>query len=261
MTPTDKYTFVGAPFGRIPSDITAVKVSVVFTWDLPRAYQLADMWSKIAPVEIGGPATDMRGEDFTPGMFIKPGGVFTSRGCDNHCPHCWAWMREGKLREIPICDGWNVLDDNLLNCSDKHIRGVFEMLRRQNERAIFTGGLEAARLQDWHIDEMLRTRIDRMYFAYDTPDDYEPLVIAGRKLSEAGYTRSHHLYAYVLIGSPGDTFDAAETRLLQTWDAGFMPYAMLFRDKRGFVLPRWQRFQRRWVRPAIVRSRMAGRAA
>ncbi|MEN6581668.1 MAG: hypothetical protein ABFD54_04405 [Armatimonadota bacterium] len=258
LTPTDKYAFIGGPTEWIPSDITEVMISVAFTWDMSRAEQLAKLWGSIAPVKIGGPATGMRGEEFTPGMFLKPGCVITSRGCDNRCPHCSVWAREGNLRELPITDGWNVLDDNLLNCSPDHISDVFSMLRKQKERVVFTGGLEPARLQDWHIDEMAKTRIDRMYFAYDTPDDYEPLVIAGRKLLEAGYTQSHHLYAYVLIGMPGDTFDAAKKRLLQTWDAGFVPYAMLFRDERGFQQPSWEKFQRRWLRPMIIRRCMAG---
>lgn len=256
LTPIDKYAFVGAPTAEIPNDITEVRVSVAFTWDIPRAEQLAKLWGSIAPVAIGGPATGMRGEDFTPGLYLKPGCVITSRGCSNRCPHCSVWRREGGLRELPITEGWNVLDDNLLNCSEEHIKAVFEMLRRQPERAVFTGGLEAARLQDWHIDEMSRTRIDRMYFAYDTPDDLEPLIDAGKRLQSAGYTRSHHLYAYVLIGYPDDTMQDAQVRLRQTWNAGFMPYAMLYRDKQGFQSPTWERFQRRWLRPAIVRSRM-----
>lgn len=34
--------------------------------------------------------------------------------------------------------------------------------------------------------------------------------------------------------------------------AGFMPYAMLYRDERGKVDRDWARFQREWLRPAIV---------
>lgn len=45
--------------------------------------------------------------------------------------------------ELPITDGYNVLDDNLLACSEKHIHDVFDMLKRQKEKPIFTGGIEA----------------------------------------------------------------------------------------------------------------------
>lgn len=58
---------------------------------------------------------------------------------------CAVPKREGgQLRELPIADGWNVLDDNLLACSPEHIDEVFTMLARQPQRPHFTGGLEAA---------------------------------------------------------------------------------------------------------------------
>ena len=63
-----------------------------------------------------------------------------------------------------------------------------------------------------------------MFFAYDTPDDYEPLIAAGRLLRSEGVTQtSHRAACYVLIGYPGDTMDAAEKRLLDTYRAGFGP--------------------------------------
>jgi len=93
----------------------------------------------------------------------------------------------GPLHELPITEGYNVLDDNLLACSEGHIRAVFDMLKRQPERAMLTGGLEAAQLcrKPWVVDLLREARVERMYFAYDTPDDYEPLVQAG-KLLRAG---------------------------------------------------------------------------
>ena len=97
-----------------------------------------------------------------------------------------------------------------------------------------------------------------MYFAYDTPDDYEPLVEAGRMLQEAGFNpRGHVLSCYCLVGYKGDTFEAATERMEQTIRAGFMPYAMLYRDQSGKVDTDWRRFQREWLRPALV-SHMFG---
>jgi hypothetical protein len=162
--------------------------------------------------------------------------------------------REGKLRELPITDGYNVLDDNLLACSEQHIRAVFEMLKRQKKRAIFTGGLEAKRLKPWHADLLREARAERMYFAYDTPDDYEPLVVAGKMLAEAGV---RCLHAYVLVGYTGDTFSAAEKRLRDTWAAGFFPFAMLYKTD-GEAPQEWKRFQREWARPQIVRANLRG---
>jgi len=245
-----------------------VHVSVAFTWDLPEGERLANAWTATGlPVSIGGPAFDYPGGEFIPGRYLKPGYVITSRGCPNHCWFCDAWRREGTTRELPISDGWNVLDDNILACSEAHVRSVFAMLKRQPQRVEFTGGLEAARLQPWHVELLVDLKPAQFFFAYDTPDDYEPLVEAGRMLREAGFiTRTggirHSCRCYVLCGwdreSHRDTFDAATTRLEATIRAGFMPMAMAWRDPvTGRHLPGWGRFQRAWARPAMMSSRLA----
>ena len=159
------------------------------------------------------------------------------------------------MRELPIRDGWNVLDDNLLACSEEHIRDVFAMLKRQPERVEFTGGLEAARLADWHVDLLADLKPKQMFFAYDTPDDYAPLVEAGKKLHRAWPHHGHAFRCYVLIGHHRDTFDAAEARLQQTIAAGFMPMAMLYRDETIHHAPGWRKFQRQWARPAMIAAR------
>jgi len=234
-------------------DADEVHVSVAFTWDIAEAERLADAWTVTGlPVKIGGPAFNQPGGDFEPGLYLKDGYTITSRGCPNRCWFCAVPKREGGLRELRIVDGWNVLDDNILACSEDHIRAVFAMLKRQPRKATFTGGLEAKRLKEWHVDLLVDLKPSRMYFAYDTPDDLEPLQRAGAMLSDAGLRGSHSVCAYVLIGYPGDTMDAAETRMRGAWDAGFFPFAMLYRDRRGDVRNDWRRFQRKWTRPEIV---------
>jgi hypothetical protein len=252
-TPDDALAFTGGP-GLFPPTVDAVHISVAFTYDMPRAEWLAKQWEGIAPVSIGGPATNTPGGDFEPGMYLRPGYVITSRGCPNRCPHCSVPKREGfTIREVPIRDGWNVLDDNLLACSEPHIRAVFAMLKRQDRKAEFTGGLEAARLQGWHVDLLADLRPKQIFLAYDTPDDWEPLVIAAAKLHEAGFSAaSKRIRAYVLIGQPKDAMDAAESRLRAVVKLGITPMAMLFRDKSGKTDRQWRKFQRAWARPAMI---------
>ncbi len=238
-------------------DIDEVHVSVAFTDDKPKAEDMAYQWDMVGvPVKVGGPAYDDPAGEFTPGMYLKRGYTITSRGCNNKCWFCMASKREGPLRELDIKDGWDILDNNLLQCSERHIRAVFEMLKRQPHRPKFTGGLEAKELRPWHCDLLREARAERMYFAYDTPDDYEPLIQAGRMLMDAGISpQSHVMACYNLIGYQGDTFDRAQKRLEQTIQAGFMPYAMLYRDSHGQVDREWSRFQREWLRPAIVSTK------
>lgn len=230
-----------------------VHVSCTFTWDKPKAERLAESWSRYYPTTLGGPAYDAIGGEFEPGRYLRRGYTITSRGCNNRCWFCYVWKRDGNLRELEIKDGWNVLDDNLLACSDRHFENVVAMLRRQTKRAEFTGGLEAAKLRDFHVNLLADLKPKQMFFAYDTPDDREPLIVAGEKLLCAGFTRaSHCLRCYVLVGFPGDTFSDAGLRLTECLTAGFTPMAMLYRGDDGKTIVEWRQFQRVWARPAII---------
>ena len=192
-TPDDALAFTTPPPKDLLAlpDIDEVHISVTFTYDMQKAEQLAETWAKTGlPVRMGGAAMGEPGGEFMPGMYLKRGYVITSRGCNNSCWFCSAWKREGGLRELEIKDGFNILDDNLLACSEKHIREVFEMLKQQPETPVFTGGLEARLLKSWHVDLLRTVKPKRMYFAYDTPDDYEPLIQAGQLLREGGITKT-----------------------------------------------------------------------
>lgn len=255
-TPCDEYTFYAEP-GLFLPEIDEVHISVTFTYDLPKADQLEKLWRNVAPVNIGGPALgeEYKLGEFIPGMYVKPGYVITSRGCPNAgTGKCWFCSEPKGPIELEIKEGNNVLDPNLLACSDAHVKKVFEMLKIQKYgKPMFTGGLDAERLKDWHVEELFKLKPKEMFFAYDTPDDYEPLLEAGKKLLQAGFTTaSHTLRCYVLIGWPKDTFEQAEQRLMDTINAGFVPMAMLYRDKQGKVSKEWKRFQRFWARPATV---------
>jgi hypothetical protein len=255
-TPVDDYAFVGEPPLFMPEDIDEAHVSVAFTWDLPEAERLARAWSRVAPVKVGGPATGMRGEEFVPGRYVKPGYVVTSRGCPNACFFCSVPQREGRVvRELPVVQGHNVLDDNLLACSALHFERVTAMLAEQKERALFTGGLEAKRLSRMHVAALKGLRPKRMFFAYDTPDDLPPLENAMGLFREAGYGSRNNLHCYVLVGYPGDTMLAAEARLNTVVRLGMCPMAMLYRDATGKTMPEWRRFQRAWARPAAIFGR------
>jgi hypothetical protein len=248
-TPDDPLAFYGLPNGK-EIDVDEVHVSVVFEYDIPSGEFLAKQWERAGyKVKVGGPAYNKGGDGFIPGMYMKHGFVITSRGCPNSCWFC----KVPDLKELEIKDGWIVQDDNLLACSDEHIKAVFEMLKRQPQRPSFPGGLEAKRFKWWHVELLLQVKPKEMFFAYDTDDDYEPLLIAGRMLDVAGITlKSRKRFAYVLIGYPGDTFTKAEKRLVDTLKAGFIPFAMQYRDESGFKDPEWGRFQRSWARPAAI---------
>lgn len=265
-SPTDALAYFGPP--DLFAEADAIHVSVAFTWDIPRAEELAEQWRHVAPVTVGGPAFEKNEAlyplAFEPGRYVKTGYLFTSRGCPRRCWFCSVWKRIGTATPIPFAEGWNVLDDNLLACPEEHVRSVFAMLARQKRRVEFTGGLEALSLQDYQVELLasLRPR-PNMFFAYDPQDAFETLESAARRLLAAGFTReSHRLRAYVLIGYPRDTFALAEKRLSDMCAIGFTPMAMLWRPERPAEMryapgPEWRAFQRRWARPAIIHARSA----
>jgi hypothetical protein len=136
--------------------------------------------------------------------------------------------------------GWNVADNNLLACSRDHIEAVFDMLEQQARRPEFTGGLEAARLEGWHVDAFLRLKPTTIWFAYDTPDDWEPLVTAAKALADAGLMGGkHRACCYVLAGwnrlGRQDTIEAADERIRAVVQLGFFPQAMLMDDGRDWI--------------------------
>ena len=149
-----------------------------------------------------------------------------------------------------------MLDDNLLACSENHIRSVFAMLKRQPERAQFTGGLEAKILKDWHIDLLADLKPQRVFFAYDTEDDYEPLVVTAEKIFRAGFLSkaSNNVRAFVLMGFRGDTFADAKRRCMAVLETGMFPMAMVWRGKDGTRDPEWVKFAWPWSRPASINA-------
>jgi hypothetical protein len=258
-TPDDDLAFVGPP--TLFAEADEVHVSVSFTWDKPEAERLAEQWRYVAPVKIGGVAYGDTSTEFIPGRYIKPGYTITSRGCPRRCWFCSVWRKWPTPVEMPIHPGWNVLDDNLLACSRPHVESVFAMLRQQNRRVEFTGGLEALSLEDYQVGLLadLRPR-PSMFWAYDPGDEFETLESAARRMLAAGFTReSHRLRVYVMMGYPKDTFDLAEKRLRQMLGIGLTPMAMLWRPERPAEMkyapaPEWRAFQRRWARPAIIHA-------
>lgn len=256
-TPTDNEVRVGWPMFWDRGEGEDVLISCTFSWDKKRCESLAKQWS-IAGFnpKIGGPAYGDPGGEFVPGRFVKEGTVITSRGCDNDCWFCSVPGREGRIRELEIKDGHNVLDNNLLQCSEKHIRAVFAMLDRQVLAAKFTGGLEAAILKDWHIhliDGLIR-KPKVLYFAYDKPKDRDPLVQAAKWMRSIGFNHQR-VGCYVLVGYPKDTIEEAFRRLCFCIDLDMQPFAMLYNGHESTTSTEWKELQNIYTRPARCKRR------
>ena len=256
-TPNDDLVFIGEPpiIGK-PSKEYPVFVSCTFTWDMKESERLYRSWSAEYPnVFLGGPAFGDVGDSFTPGQFIKPGVVITSRGCPKNCPWCFVPEREGGIKELPITEGYIVQDNNLLACSDNHVAKVFEMLKRQKVGIDFRGGIDAELLTEYHVDMLQTIKVDRMFLSYDHMGKPYDLEKASELLSD--YSRDQKR-CYVLCNFyDNDTVSKAEKRLLKVWELGFMPFSMYYRNGNmtaDFKSKDWADLVRIFSRPAIMRG-------
>lgn len=257
MSPTDPLAFFGPPtLEAIAAEPDAVHISVTFTWDLEKADELFYQWEMLGvPVEVGGPAFgDRMSERFTPGLYLREGMTITSRGCPKDCWFCDVGKcANGRVIELPVRDGWNILDDNILATSDVHFRAVIDMLKRQKQRPVFSGGLEPEYMTAGKARMLVECKPKTMYTAYDTLDDYEHLRNMARLLWEAGLSRrSNTVKCYMLCGYPEDSMEAAEKRARQIMELGFLPFAMLYRGEDGETDREWRKFQREWANAVIV---------
>ena len=150
-TAEDDYCFYDVPpFPELIPPHDEVHISCTFTWDKPWARELAYQWEAATdkPVKLGGVAFNSPAVDFVQGMYLKPNIIFTSRGCNNHCPWCFVPGIEGKLHALPDIPVGNIIqDNNFLQTDRAHKERVFEMLKTQ-KGICFKGGLEPDLLDD-----------------------------------------------------------------------------------------------------------------
>lgn len=256
-TPTDGMAFVGdPPLFKPPDPETPVSVSVTFTWHRREGERLADSWARFyRNVRLGGPAFGDPGGQFTPGLFLKFGCTITSRGCPKSCPWCHVPEREGKIRELRIQPGWIVQDNNLLACSEAHVRAVFDMLRAQQRQIYFNGGLDKHFLKSWHRELFDSIPIGELWFACDTTKDLTQLASAA-EIVRGIPTRK--LRCYTMIGYDGEALREAEGRIEQVFRLGFMPFCQLYQDDDTKVYPlEWRQLQRKWARPAAYMPKLS----
>ena len=136
------------------------------------------------------------------------------------------------------------------------IHRVFDMLRRQKRRAIFSGGLEARRIDDEIANELRSLRIEQLFLAADTNASLKPLGAAIKRLQMP----RDKVRVYVLIGR--ESLDEALERLTAVWHLGGLPFAQLFQPADKLIeYPReWKQLARTWSRPAATKAFMRGEA-
>ena len=238
-------------------------LSVVFTWDLPKAHMRA-VWLREQGYEVkaGGPACLLMPEYLAEVADVNgcvadalwrhnPDATFTSRGCIRKCAFCAVPKIEGDLVEL---DEWEpkpiVCDNNLLACSWPHFVSVADRL--SGMQGVDLQGVDARLVTPSHALLLSRLDLSVLRVAWDHINS-EPW--AGiEHLLRAGIPK-RKIRVYVLLGF-NDTPDDAEHRLCTIRERGFLPCPQRYNpldamDRDAYVAEGWsdaelRRFMRYW---------------
>lgn len=226
-------------------------LSVVFTWDLPRAREIAQASKK--RVVAGGPAVmlmpdyladvaKVQGSTKFPALaYHNPMATFTTRGCPNLCPFCAVPSIEGSLVELKR---WEikplVCDNNLLAASDEHIYRVIDSLKVL-PFVDFNQGLDARLFARRYAEKIAELPNVKVRFAFDYSGIQGDLDDAVETCRQYGV---NDIGVYVLVGhesSPDEDFYRLEhVRGVLGIRPNPMRYQPLYALKKNEYLPeRW----------------------
>lgn len=248
-------------------------ISVVFSWEIQRAYQRA-VWLKSQgyKVVVGGTAIALHADVFdgvanigkSMGNILKkhnPDATRTTYGCIRSCDFCIVPKSEGEYIEL---DDWEVkpiiCDNNITAASRKHFDRAIDRLKPL-KGIDFNQGLDARLLTKHHAERLreLNTKVIRL--AWDHIEIEKQFMRAWGYLRDAGIPASH-IQAYVILGW-NDTPEDALYRLQTIKDLGGLPNPMRYQPltsvkRNSYIHPNWteyelKAFMRYWSRQRFLR--------
>lgn len=203
-----------------------LNISVVFTWDLPKARRYAEAMSH-RRVRIGGPAVGLM-PDFFSGCKAEIGGSIhgvlqrwnpqatrTSLGCPRKCGFCGvprvAAQEAIALSGKPIMayEDWPdlpvIADDNLLFTGIAHFDRVCDRLEK-HEWSDFNQGTDARLISEHHAERFGRLKHTKLRMALDSMSYSDAWERALEHLLRAGVPKSRiRTYCVMAYGYPVPT--------------------------------------------------------
>jgi hypothetical protein len=248
-------------------------LSVVFSWQLQKAYQRAIWFNQLGyHVIAGGPAVkynldylqnvcDIENE--MPFLeYHNPDATFTTRGCPRCCPFCIVSKIETEYRELsdwpirPI-----VCDNNLLASSNDHFNSVIDKLKKL-KMVDFNQGLDARLMTKEKADRVAELNMKVVRLAWDHISIEDKWRKAFNILLSVGFP-AKKIQSYVLIGY-NDTPEDALYRLQTIKDLGAMPNPMRYQPlnairRNEYISPKWsdrqlKDYMRYWSRQVWLKN-------
>jgi len=224
----------------LASEADITYLSCLFSWNKSKAIFLR----RKLGAAVGGTGYDYRlknsqaVEEMEPDYSLYGGDRavgFISRGCENRCPWCVVWRKEGVLHRVAtaasiVGDRKEAvfLDNNFLALPD-HLSDL-EWLASSRTSFDFNQGLDAAFVTPENAALLKQCRRSaRIRLALDSVDRIPVVEKAVRTLKDAGFSR-WGISVYVLIGFAGLKSDLQ--RLFACREMGVDVFPMGFRDLR-----------------------------
>lgn len=198
-------------------------MSIVFTWDLPRAKEIATAHGDRKKVIAGGPAV-MLMPDYLQGVatirettpfpalsMFNPMAAFTTRGCVNQCSFCAVPRTEGAFRELDHFEVRPLIcDNNLSAASKKHFDRVIDCLKQAGFPAVdINQGLDARLFTNHHASRLAELKGIKIRFAFDSVANEKEVVRAIERARRHGL---NDITCYAICGH-GDTVEETLYRL------------------------------------------------